>query len=57
VSVVTAAGGRFFCAGWDLKAAAAGEAVDDLSRAHHSTWLPLSYRLLNWTLANFVSRV
>ncbi len=28
VGIVTAAGGRFFCAGWDLKAAAAGEAVD-----------------------------
>ena len=26
--IVTAAGGRFFCAGWDLKAAAAGEAAD-----------------------------
>jgi crotonobetainyl-CoA hydratase len=25
VGIVTAAGGRFFCAGWDLKAAAAGE--------------------------------
>jgi enoyl-CoA hydratase/carnithine racemase len=28
VGIVTGAGGRFFCAGWDLKAAAAGEAVD-----------------------------
>jgi crotonobetainyl-CoA hydratase len=28
VAVVTGAGERFFCAGWDLKAAAAGEAVD-----------------------------
>jgi len=28
VGIVTAAGGRFFCAGWDLRAAAAGEAVD-----------------------------
>ena len=28
VGVVTGAGDRFFCAGWDLKAAAAGEAVD-----------------------------
>jgi crotonobetainyl-CoA hydratase len=28
VGVVTAAGDRFFSAGWDLKAAAAGEAVD-----------------------------
>ena len=27
VGIVTAAGGRFFCAGWDLKAAAAGEAA------------------------------
>src|SRR5262249_33808553 len=27
VGIVTAAGGRFFCAGWDLRAAAAGEAV------------------------------
>jgi crotonobetainyl-CoA hydratase len=26
--IVAAAGGRFFCAGWDLKAAAAGEAAD-----------------------------
>jgi crotonobetainyl-CoA hydratase len=26
--IVTGAGDRFFCAGWDLKAAAAGEAVD-----------------------------
>ena len=26
--IVTGAGTRFFCAGWDLKAAAAGEAVD-----------------------------
>jgi acyl-CoA dehydrogenase len=28
VAVVTGAGDRFFCAGWDLKAAAAGEPVD-----------------------------
>ena len=28
VGIVTAAGGRFFCAGWDLRAATAGEAVD-----------------------------
>jgi len=28
VGVITGAGGRFFSAGWDLKAAAAGEAVD-----------------------------
>ncbi len=28
VAVVTGAGERFFCAGWDLKAAAAGEAPD-----------------------------
>jgi crotonobetainyl-CoA hydratase len=28
VGIVTAAGGRIFCAGWDLRAAAAGEAVD-----------------------------
>src|SRR5690349_5083372 len=28
VGIVTGAGGRFFCAGWDLKAAAAGEATD-----------------------------
>lgn len=28
VAVVTGAGGRFFSAGWDLKAAAAGEAID-----------------------------
>jgi crotonobetainyl-CoA hydratase len=28
VGIVTATGDRFFCAGWDLKAAAAGEAVD-----------------------------
>ena len=28
VRIVTAAGSRFFCAGWDLRAAAAGEAVD-----------------------------
>ena len=27
VGIVTGAGGRFFCAGWDLKAAAAGEAA------------------------------
>src|SRR5262249_1957495 len=26
--ILTAAGGRFFCAGWDLRAAAAGEAID-----------------------------
>jgi crotonobetainyl-CoA hydratase len=26
--IITGAGDRFFCAGWDLKAAAAGEAVD-----------------------------
>lgn len=28
VGIVTAAGDRFFCAGWDLRAAAAGEAAD-----------------------------
>jgi crotonobetainyl-CoA hydratase len=28
VGIVTGAGDRFFCAGWDLKAAAAGEAID-----------------------------
>jgi crotonobetainyl-CoA hydratase len=28
VGVLTGAGGRFFCAGWDLKAAAAGEGID-----------------------------
>ena len=28
VAIVTAAGERFFCAGWDLKAAAAGESPD-----------------------------
>jgi len=28
VAIVTGAGERFFCAGWDLKAAAAGDAVD-----------------------------
>lgn len=28
VAVVTGAGEKFFCAGWDLKAAAAGDAVD-----------------------------
>ena len=28
VAIVTGAGGRFFCAGWDLKAAAGGDAVD-----------------------------
>jgi enoyl-CoA hydratase/carnithine racemase len=28
VGVLTGAGDRFFCAGWDLKAAASGEAVD-----------------------------
>jgi crotonobetainyl-CoA hydratase len=28
VGIVTGAGERFFCAGWDLKAAAAGEEVD-----------------------------
>ncbi len=28
VGIVTGAGDRFFCAGWDLKAAAAGESVD-----------------------------
>ena len=29
VAIVTGAGERFFCAGWDLKAAAAGEESDD----------------------------
>ena len=28
VAIVTGAGDKFFCAGWDLKAAAAGDAVD-----------------------------
>jgi crotonobetainyl-CoA hydratase len=28
VGILTGAGGRFFCAGWDLKAAAAGEGID-----------------------------
>lgn len=28
VGIITGAGERFFCAGWDLKAAAAGESVD-----------------------------
>lgn len=28
VAIITGAGGRFFCAGWDLKAAAEGEAPD-----------------------------
>ena len=28
VAIVTGAGGKFFCAGWDLKAAAEGDAVD-----------------------------
>jgi len=28
VAIITGAGGRFFCAGWDLDAAAAGEAYD-----------------------------
>ena len=28
VAIVTGAGDRFFCAGWDLKAAAGGDAVD-----------------------------
>ena len=28
VGIITGGGERFFCAGWDLKAAAAGEAVD-----------------------------
>jgi len=28
VALLTAAGGKFFCAGWDLKAAADGDAVD-----------------------------
>ena len=30
VLVVTGAGEKFFCAGWDLKAAAAGDAVDGI---------------------------
>ncbi len=28
VGIVTGAGGRFFCAGWDLQAAAAGESIE-----------------------------
>jgi crotonobetainyl-CoA hydratase len=28
VAIITGAGEKFFCAGWDLKAAAAGDAVD-----------------------------
>ncbi len=28
VAIITGAGDRFFCAGWDLKAAAAGEPSD-----------------------------
>ena len=28
VAIITGAGDKFFCAGWDLKAAAEGEAVD-----------------------------
>ncbi|MEX0758694.1 MAG: enoyl-CoA hydratase-related protein, partial [Tistlia sp.] len=28
VAIVTGAGEKFFCPGWDLKAAAAGEAAD-----------------------------
>ncbi|MBT6275720.1 MAG: carnitinyl-CoA dehydratase, partial [Chromatiales bacterium] len=28
VAIITAAGDRFFCAGWDLKAAADGDPVD-----------------------------
>ncbi|MEK9859896.1 MAG: enoyl-CoA hydratase-related protein, partial [Alphaproteobacteria bacterium] len=28
VAIVSTAGDKFFCAGWDLKAAAAGDAVD-----------------------------
>jgi crotonobetainyl-CoA hydratase len=28
VAIITSAGDRFFCAGWDLKAAASGDAVD-----------------------------
>ena len=28
VAILTAAGNKFFCAGWDLKAAAGGEQVD-----------------------------
>ncbi|MEP3345050.1 MAG: carnitinyl-CoA dehydratase [Litoreibacter sp.] len=29
VAIITGAGGKFFCPGWDLKAAADGDAVDD----------------------------
>jgi crotonobetainyl-CoA hydratase len=29
VAILTAAGGKFFCPGWDLKAAAEGDAADD----------------------------
>ena len=29
IAIVTGAGERFFCAGWDLKAAAAGEKSDE----------------------------
>ncbi|RWE98628.1 carnitinyl-CoA dehydratase, partial [Mesorhizobium sp.] len=29
VAIITGLGPKFFCAGWDLKAAAAGDAVDD----------------------------
>ena len=29
VAIITTAGDKFFCAGWDLKAAASGDAVDD----------------------------
>ncbi len=29
VAIITGAGDKFFCAGWDLKAAAGGEAVDE----------------------------
>lgn len=29
VAIITGAGGKFFCPGWDLKAAAGGDAVDD----------------------------
>ena len=28
VAIITGAGNRFFCGGWDLKAASEGEAVD-----------------------------
>ena len=28
VAILTGGGGKFFCAGWDLKAAAGGDAVD-----------------------------